>query len=67
MKEPDRQRLLDLMSHLEQLEANEPAPGEEAIHQVAQQAIVDEISRIVRRDWLAVYRKGNSIDAISLA
>ena len=33
---------------------------------VARVAIIDELSRIAREDWLSVYRHGNSIDAISL-
>ncbi len=66
MRDNDRQRVLDLMGHLERLEADEPTPGEESVHQIAQRAIIDEISRLVRRDWLAVYRKGDSIDVISM-
>ena len=63
MRETEQQRVLD---RLQRLEANDPAPEEKAIHAVATQAIVDEISRLVRQDWLAVYRNGNSLDVVSL-
>jgi hypothetical protein len=49
------------------LEAERPPPEETAIRQVAQQAIVDEISRLVRKDWLSVYRNGDTLDVVSLA
>lgn len=67
MRETDKQKVLDLLRRLERLEATRPVPEEEAIQQVAQQALVDEISRLVRRDWLAVYRNGNTLDVVSLA
>lgn len=66
MRESERQRVLDLLQRLQKLEADDPAPEEQAIHQVATKAIIDEISVLVRRDWLAVYRNGNSIDVVSL-
>ena len=55
------------MMRLKILEAERPPPEEIAIRQVAHQAIVDEISRLVRRDWLSVYRNGDSLDVVSLA
>ncbi len=67
MHDTDRQRVLDLLSRLKRLETAVPAPEEEAIHQVARQAIVDEISRLVHADSLAVYRNGDGIDVVSLA
>ncbi len=67
MRETDKNRVMDLLRRLERLEATRPAPEEEAIQLVAQRAIVDEISRLVRRDWLAVYRNGDTLDVVSLA
>jgi hypothetical protein len=54
------------MRRLEQLQAAPPAPETRAIHLVAQQAILDEISQVMRRDWLAVYRNGDSFSVVSL-
>ncbi len=67
MSEIEKQRVLDLLMRLKILEAERPPPEETAIRQVAQQAIVDEISRLVRKDWLSVYRNGDTLDVVSLA
>ncbi len=67
MTEIEKKLVLDLLRRLEILEAAQPPPEELAISQVAQQAIVEEISRLVRRDWLSVYRNGDTIDVVSLA
>jgi len=67
VKEADKNRVQDLLCKLERLETQRPAPEETAIHAVAQQAIVEEISQLVRQDWLAVYRNGGTLDAVSLA
>ena len=66
MRDIERQRVLDLLQRLQRLEDHDPAPEEQAIQQVASQAIIDEISVLVRRDWLAVYRNGDSIDVVCL-
>ena len=67
MKEVDRKRVQDLLQRLERLETKCPAPEETAIHAVAQQAIVDEIGKLVRQDWLSVYRSGGNLDVVSFA
>ncbi len=67
MKEVDQKRVQDLLQRLERLETRSPAPEETAIQAVAQQAIVDEIRRLVRQDWLAVYRNGGNLDVVSFA
>ncbi len=66
MKEVDKKRVQDLLRRLERLETQCPAPEQSAIHAVAQQAIVEEISKLVRQDWLAVYRSGGTLSAVSL-
>jgi len=66
MSECEKKRILDLLSRLEQLEASPPPAEELSIRQLAEQAIVDEISRLIRRDWLAVYRNGSTLDVVSL-
>ena len=66
MSESEKKRILDLLARLEQLEATPPPVEERSIRQVAEQAIVDEISRLIRRDWLAVYRNGSTLDVVSL-
>ena len=66
VKEADKNRVQDLLCKLERLETQRPAPEETAIHAVAQQAIVEEISRLVRQDWLSIYRNGGTLDAVSL-
>ena len=50
----------------EMLEAKEPTPAEAAIVAVARSAIIDEMTRLLREDWLAVYRSGKTLNAISL-
>jgi nitrogen-specific signal transduction histidine kinase len=67
MKEVDKKRVQDLLQRLERLETQRPTPEKSAIHAVAQQAIVEEISKLVRQDWLAVYRSGGTLDAVSFA
>jgi hypothetical protein len=67
VSEIEKQRVLDLLTRLKILEAERPPPEEIAIRQIAHQAIVDEISRLVRRDWLSVYRNGDTLDVVSLA
>ena len=58
---------MDLLGRLETLDSEHPAPEEESIHCVAKRAIIDEISHLVREDWLAVYRNGDLLDVVSLA
>ncbi len=67
MTEIEKKLVLDLLRRLEILEAAQPPPEELAISQVAQRAIVEEISWLVRRDWLSVYRNGGTIDVVSHA
>lgn len=67
MRPRDEKRIRELLGRLEQLEAKRPLPEEAAIVAVARNAIVDEMTRVLREDWLAVYRKGDTLDAISLA
>ena len=67
MTEIEKKQVFDLLRRLEILEAEQPPPEKLAISQVAQQAILEEISRLVRRDWLSVYRNGSTIDVVSLA
>ena len=67
MTEIEKKQVLDLLRRLEILEAEQPPPEELAISQVAQRAILEEISRVLRRDWLSVYRNGGTIDVVSLA
>ena len=66
MKPSDQLRIRELLQRLETLETTQPTPEEAPIVAVAQNAIVDELTRLTRQDWLAVYRKGNSLDAISM-
>jgi hypothetical protein len=58
----DKQRVLDLLRRLEFLDDEELA-----IRQAAHEAIVAEISRLVRNAQLSVYRNGDTIDVVSLA
>ena len=75
MVDARRQDLIrELLDRLERLEtemasSNELSPRDvlcRPIRAVARDAIVDELSRLVREDWLSVYRRGDTIDAISL-
>ncbi|MEE2886459.1 MAG: hypothetical protein VX951_03405 [Planctomycetota bacterium] len=66
MRESDRQRVLDLLQQLQGLETTEPASGEQAIHELTTRALADEISRLIRQDWLSVYRNGDSLDVVCL-
>ena len=67
MRPGDERRIRELLQRLERLDSRKPAPEEEAIVAVARDAIVEEMTRLLRQDWLAVYRKGGTLDAISLA
>ena len=67
MRPRDERRIRELLQRLECLDSRDPGPEEEAIVAVARNAIVDEMTRVLRQDWLAVYRKGGTLDAISLA
>lgn len=66
MRPSDELRIQELLQRLETLEATRPTPEEAPIVAVAHNAIVDELTRLTRQNWLAVYRKGNSLDAISM-
>ena len=66
MRPSDELRIHELLQRLETLEATQPTPERTSIVAVAHNAIVDELTRLARQDWLAVYRKGNSLDAISM-
>ena len=66
MRPSDKERILELLQRLEHLEARQPRPEEAPIVAVARNAIVDEMTTIWRQDWLAVYRKGDSLDAVSM-
>lgn len=66
MRPSDELRIRELLQRLATLEATQPTPEQASIVAVAHNAIVDELTRLARQDWLAVYRKGNSLDAISM-
>ena len=66
MRSSTEKRVRELLRHLDTLEARDPRPEDEAIVVVARQAIVDELSRLVRADGLAVYRRGDSLEAVSM-
>ena len=66
MKPSDELRIRELLQRLETLDAVRPRPEEAPILAVARNAIVDELTRVARQDYLAVYRKGNNLDAISM-
>lgn len=64
----NRQKTIaDLLDRLDALESRTPSPDQAPIHAVARQALIDELSRVAHEDWLAVYRSGDSIDAVSYA
>ena len=60
-------KIQELLKHLDRLETATPAPELKAIAEVSRLAIIDELSRLVREDSLAVYSSGGNLDAISLA
>jgi hypothetical protein len=59
MTRKDLGRIDELVSRLEKLERRAPGPGEDPIFQVARTAILDEITRLSRSDWLLPYRSTN--------
>ncbi len=66
MRPSDKSKILELLQRLERLEARQPRPEEASIVAVARNALVDEMTKLCRQDWLAVYRKGDTLDAISM-
>lgn len=62
-----RERIADLLRHLETLERSAPTSDQKAIVAIARDAIVDELTRLSREDWLSFYRRGDGIDAVSMA
>ena len=66
MRPSDKRKIRELLQRLERLEARQPRPEEAPIVAVARNALVDEMTKLCREDWLAVYRKGNSLDAVSM-
>ena len=66
MRQTDAERVQELLRRLERLESRRPAPEEATIHAIAQEAIVEEISRLVRTNGLAVYRSGGTLGVVSL-
>ena len=66
----DDTRLRELLRYLDTLEARHPDPEEAAIHEVARDAIIEEVRRLTRSDVLAVYRSqgrsGHTLHAVLL-
>ena len=62
-----KQKIDELLRRLEALESSQPAPEVASIVEIAGAAIVDELSRLSHEDWLAVYRRGDNLDAIVMA
>jgi hypothetical protein len=66
----DDTRLRELLQYLDALEARRPDPEDAAIHEVARNAIIDEVQRLARSDVLAVYRTegrtGQTLGAVLL-
>ncbi len=56
----------ELLKRLDLLEATKPTAEQQAIFEVARQAIMDDLTRLLREGGLAVYSSGKNLDAISL-
>ncbi|MFO1053448.1 MAG: hypothetical protein U1F36_14645 [Planctomycetota bacterium] len=52
MSPKDRERLLALESRLHRLEHESPAPHARSIWTIAREALIDEIARLTRSQWL---------------
>ncbi len=63
----NQKRIAELLDLLDDLDRRHPAPEAAPIHEVARQALLDELSRVAHADGLAIYRSGNTLDAISYA
>lgn len=60
-------KIRELLRHLEALEARKTQPHEAAVVAIAREAIFEELTRLARAGGLAVYRKGGTLDAVSMA
>ncbi|MHC5066336.1 MAG: hypothetical protein ACYTG5_20455 [Planctomycetota bacterium] len=67
MRSQRQSKVDELLKRLDRLEATKPSPEQKAIFEVARQAIMDELTRLLREEGLAVYSSGGNLDAISLA
>ena len=66
MRSSTEKQVRQLLETLEALDARSRCPEERAIVAAEREAIVEELSRLVRADGLAVYRRGDSIEAVSM-
>ena len=59
-------RIRELLEYLAALDARIAGPEDAAILEIARDAIVDELGRLAKADGLAVYRRGNTLEAVSM-
>ena len=60
-------KIEELLQHLDRLDATTPTPEQRSILEVSRQAVMDELSRLLREDGLDIYQSGGNLGAISLA
>lgn len=63
MRPTSKDRIRELLQHLEALDAGD-ATIDSAVWTSARDAIFEELSRLVRADGLAVYRRGDTLEAV---
>ena len=67
MSPKDRERLRTLTERLDRLERDPPTPETAPIWSIGRAALIDEIARLARGEWLIVRRRGDGLEAVSLS
>ncbi len=59
-------KIRELLRQLDDLEAHRSAPEEAALVAAARDSIFDEVRRLALAEGLVVYRRGKTLDAVSM-
>ncbi len=66
MSPKDRERLLALEARLQRLEHDSPAPHARSIWTIAREALIDEIARLTRGQWLHAIRPTGNLGTLPI-
>lgn len=59
-------KIRELLRRLDDLEARRSAPEDAALIAAARETIFDELGRLAQAEGLAVYQRGETLDAVSM-
>ena len=66
MSPANANRVQELLQHLDTLETRRTQPHEASVIAVAREAIFEELTKLARAEGLVIYRRGETLDAVSM-